>query len=64
MDFSEEAPAVGRLSLPPEMVGNALSFLDGRSLTNFEVTSKGARQLFQDCPNLFKTLLVRLLRKE
>lgn len=41
------------------MVGAALSFLDGRSLTVFEAASKGSRQTVQDNPDLYKRLLVR-----
>lgn len=47
------------LALPGEMVGVALSFLDGRSLTSFEVASRGTRLAMQGHPNLFKALLVR-----
>eukprot|EP00904_Undaria_pinnatifida_P013376 jgi/Undpi1/9169/HiC_scaffold_26.g11627.m1 len=39
------------------MVGVALSFLDGRSLTSFEAASRGTKLAVQGHPNLFKTLL-------
>lgn len=54
-----EMCCTGQSTLPAEMVGVALSFLDGRSLTSFEVASRGTRLAMQGHPNLFKALLVR-----
>lgn len=55
-----ETCSTGKAALPTEMVGVALSFLDGRSLTSFEVASRGTRLAMQAHPNLFKALLVRI----
>lgn len=54
-----ETSCTGQPALPSEMVGVALSFLDGRSLTSFEAASRGTKLAVQGHPNLFKTLLVR-----
>lgn len=53
--------SIGSLCLPSDMVGAALSFLGGRSLTVFETANKGARQAVQEHPDIYKALLVRFL---
>lgn len=55
---AEETLSMGNLSLPPEMVWAALCFLDGRSLTSFEIASRGTRQAVLGNLELYKTLLV------
>lgn len=53
--------ALGRLEIPPDMVGASLDFLDGRSLTQFEMVSRGARRAMDhDYPDMYKRLLVRI----
>lgn len=61
---STKAPvecSLGSLEIPPDMVGASLDFLDGRSLTQFEMVSRGARRAMDhDHPDIFKRLLVRV----
>lgn len=53
--------SLGRLEIPPDMVGASLDFLDGRSLTQFEMVSKGARRAMDhDHQDIFKRILVRV----
>lgn len=47
--------------LPRELVGYTLSFLDGRSLTSFEVVAASTRRLLREHPDMFKRLLVSIL---
>ncbi|CAM9743614.1 unnamed protein product, partial [Hapterophycus canaliculatus] len=51
--------SIGSLRLPSDMVGTALCFLDGRSLTVFETASMGARRAVQEHPDIYKSLLLR-----
>lgn len=53
-----DSPLVGPLQLPDELIGAVLGFLDGRSLTNFELTSVLTRRYISGNPGLFKQLLV------
>lgn len=51
--------SIGTLSFPPYVLHYALCFLDGPALTVFETASTGAKQVVDDTPGLYKTLLVR-----
>ncbi|CAM9396035.1 unnamed protein product [Scytosiphon promiscuus] len=51
--------SIGTLRLPSDMVGAALCFLDGRSLTVFETANKGARHAVQEHPDIYKSLLLK-----
>lgn len=50
--------SIGKLELPLELIGQVLGFLDGRSLSSFEITCVLMRQYIRDNPCHFKHLLV------
>ena len=56
----QEDHPLKRLQLPLDMIGASLDFLDGRSLTQFEMVSRWTRRaMTYEYPDMYKVLLVR-----